>query len=240
VVVSDVHGNLTALEAVADELERRGIGDVVHGGDLALIGARPAAVVDRIRELGWPGMLGNTDELLFDPDHDEQVAEMPALAPLLHLLFTVYAPTTRERLGPERVQWLSTLPRESRRGHAAIIHASPTSLWRAPLPDSDDRSLAAAYASLGSTLVVYGHIHRPFVRHVGPMTIANAGSVGLPWDGDTRASFLLIEDETVSVVRVAYDVERETAALRRERYPDAERIADMLRTGTFRPMRGSN
>jgi 3',5'-cyclic AMP phosphodiesterase CpdA len=56
-VVSDIHGNLTALEAVAADVERRGVDHVVHGGDVALIGARPAEVVDRVAELGWPGIL---------------------------------------------------------------------------------------------------------------------------------------------------------------------------------------
>src|SRR5438128_7978937 len=72
-VVSDLHGNLTALDAVTADLARRGVREVVHGGDLALIGARPASVVDRVRDLGWPGVLGNTDELLFDPHYYQQV-----------------------------------------------------------------------------------------------------------------------------------------------------------------------
>ena len=60
-LVSDVHGNLTALEAVVADIGRRGVDMTVHGGDLALMGPRPAEVVDRVRELGWPGVVGNTD-----------------------------------------------------------------------------------------------------------------------------------------------------------------------------------
>jgi 3',5'-cyclic AMP phosphodiesterase CpdA len=66
-VVSDIHGNLTALEAVIADIERRAVDRVVHGGDLALIGCQPAEVIDRVRELGWPGIVGNTDELLWRP-----------------------------------------------------------------------------------------------------------------------------------------------------------------------------
>jgi len=87
-VVSDIHGNLTALEAVVADLRRRGADIVVHGGDLALMGPRPAEVVDRIRELGWSGVVGNTDELLWRPgEHARQLARAPALAALLALLF---------------------------------------------------------------------------------------------------------------------------------------------------------
>jgi putative phosphoesterase len=65
-VVSDLHGNLAALEAVAEDLERERVDLVVHGGDLVTTGPRPAEVLDRVRELGWAGVVGNTDEMLWD------------------------------------------------------------------------------------------------------------------------------------------------------------------------------
>ncbi|MEA2395350.1 MAG: hypothetical protein QOJ82_3241, partial [Solirubrobacteraceae bacterium] len=100
-IVSDVHGNLTALEAVAADVARRGVDRVVHGGDLVLIGARPAEVLDRIGELGWPGIVGNTDELLWRPgDLPERIEAAPKLEPLLRMLYETYAPETAERLGP--------------------------------------------------------------------------------------------------------------------------------------------
>ncbi|MGI8564344.1 MAG: metallophosphoesterase family protein [Candidatus Dormibacter sp.] len=63
-IVSDIHGNLAALEAVIADLERQGPDLVVHGGDLALNGPRPVEVLDRVRALGWPGVVGNTDQAL--------------------------------------------------------------------------------------------------------------------------------------------------------------------------------
>ncbi len=65
------------------------------------------------------------------------------------------------------------------------------------------------------------------------LTVANSGSVGMPWDGDPRASYLLIDEGRPSVVRVAYDVEREVAALLSSGYPDAPRLAEMRRRGVF-------
>jgi len=65
-VVSDIHGSLAALDAVAEDIALQGPDLVVHGGDLVLNGPGPADVVDRIRELGWPGVMGNTDEMLWN------------------------------------------------------------------------------------------------------------------------------------------------------------------------------
>jgi 3',5'-cyclic AMP phosphodiesterase CpdA len=114
-VVSDIHGNLTALEAVLADLGRRRPDIVLQGGDLALAGCRPAEVIDRVRELGWPGILGNTDELLWRPEeHATQQRRAPKLHDLLHVLFDEYAPATRKLIGDDRMQWLRTLPSERR------------------------------------------------------------------------------------------------------------------------------
>lgn len=233
-IVSDIHGNLTALEAVIADCTRQGVSEVVHAGDLALIGCRPAQVIDRVRELGWPGVVGNTDELLWRPEeHARQLRVAPRLGALLGLLFHQYAPATQKLLGRERIEWLRSLPAEYRRGDFLVLHAAPGNLWRAPPPSADDHTLEATYGHLGAPVVFYGHIHRPFVRSVGALTLANAGSVGMPWDGDPRASYLKVTDEGVEIVRVEYDVEREVEALQASEYPDARRIVAMLRQGRF-------
>jgi 3',5'-cyclic AMP phosphodiesterase CpdA len=91
-IVSDIHGNLTALEAVIADIERRAVDRVIHGGDLAAGGCRAAEVVDLVRQLGWPGIVGNTDELLWRPEEREvQVRNAPKLSALLRLLFDEYA-----------------------------------------------------------------------------------------------------------------------------------------------------
>lgn len=235
-IISDIHGNLTALDAVIRDCESRGISDVVQGGDLALIGARPAEVVDRVRELGWPGVVGNTEELLWHPEEAQrQLGAAPRLRSLLTMLLEQYAPATRDLLGEERLRWLRELPAEHRRGDALVLHAAPGNLWRAPMPNADDHELVDTYGELGAQLVVYGHIHRPFVRRLEKLVIANSGSVGLPWDGDPRASYLVAGDDDVEIVRVAYDIEREVAAVLESGYPDGERIAAMLRGGRSQP-----
>ena len=233
-IVSDIHGNLTALEAVVADLSRRGIDRVVHGGDLALLGCQPAEVIDRVRELGWPGIVGNTDELLWRPEQYEvQLRNAPKLHALLRLLFTEYAPATRETLGDERLAWIRQLPCEHRERDLLLLHASPGDLWWAPLPDADDPMLATTYGRCNANTVVYGHIHRPYVRYLDELTVANSGSVGSPFDGDPRASYLLFDSGQLEVIRVEYDVEREANLLKRSGHPDRDRIIEMRRRGKF-------
>ncbi len=233
-IVSDVHGNLTAFDAVLGDIERRAPDLVLHGGDLALMGPQPAEVVDRVRELGWQGVVGNTDEALWQADEQSRQEQLaPALGALLGLIFGEYAPATRELLGEERVAWLRELPAQQRVEDLVLVHAAPGDLWRAPMPDAEDDELAAIYGPLGAATSVYGHIHRPFTRTLTGLTVANSGSAGMPWDGDPRACYLLIEDGRPRPVRVEYDVEREASLLLGSGYPDAARLAEMRRRGVF-------
>jgi putative phosphoesterase len=235
-IVSDVHGSLTALDAVVASLERAAPDAVVHGGDLALMGPEPAEVVDRVREHGWPGVVGNTDELLWRPEaRDEQLERAPKLSRLIELLFDQYAPTTRGLLGDERLAWLRALPPEHRVGDLLVMHASPGDLWQAPMPDAADPELELAYGSAGVGTVVYGHIHRPYVRELGSLVVANSGSAGMAWDGDPRASYLLVEDGEARIERVPYDAERDARLLAASGHPDAPRLSEMRRRGRFVP-----
>jgi diadenosine tetraphosphatase ApaH/serine/threonine PP2A family protein phosphatase len=105
----------------------------------------------------------------------------------------------------------------------------------APIADADDHELTSIYAPLRAPCVAYGHIHRPFVRKLDGLTVANAGSVGLPWDGDPRAAYLLVDDGVPRTMRVEYDVEAEARALHEGGHPDTDRLTQTLRRGTYIP-----
>src|SRR5580704_14540506 len=105
-IVSDIHGNRAAFEAVLADLRQTSPDLIYHGGDLCHAGASPAEIVDRIRELGWPGVLGNTDEMLFLPESLEEFARRaPKLEPLVAVIREI-AGATREALGEDRLAWL--------------------------------------------------------------------------------------------------------------------------------------
>ena len=129
-IVSDIHGNRTAFEAVLADLRQTSPDLILHGGDLPHGGASPADIVDQIRDLGWPGVVGNTDELLFAP---ESLTEFASHLPQLQRLWAVIeemAVATCEILGEDRIAWLRALPRVQIQPPIALVHASPASLWR--------------------------------------------------------------------------------------------------------------
>jgi putative phosphoesterase len=235
-IVSDIHGNLTALEAVLADLQKTSPDLILHGGDLAYGGARPAEVIDRIRELGWAGVCGNTDEMLWAPGALSDFAGKNQRLPSLFAAIGEMIPATCAQLEEERIAWLKTLPRRQCHGSIELVHASPTDLWKAPLPEAPDAELSTVYGGLGARVAVYGHIHVPYVREVGSMTVANTGSVSLSYDGDTRGSYLIVDESLVSIRRVEYDIDAEVQVLRRSGLPRAEWICETLRAGRFVPL----
>lgn len=231
-IVSDIHGNRTAFEAVLADLRETSPDLILHGGDLADSGASPVEIVDRIRDLGWQGVLGNTDEMLWSPESLHAFSSQSArLQPLLAVVEEM-AVVTRELLGEERLAWMRALPRIQIHGPMALVHASPETTWRAPSPEAIDAELESVYAPLGQPVAIYAHIHRSCIRSIRAMTVANTGSVSLSYDGDRRASYLLLDESTPAIRRVEYDVDRELKALSSCPIPHADWVAKILQSAS--------
>jgi predicted phosphodiesterase len=230
-IVSDIHGNRTAFEAVLADLGQTSPDLILHGGDLVHGGSSSPEIVDRIRDLGWPGVLGNTDEMLFKPESLKEFAsQSPKLAPLWAAIEEMAA-WDREALGEERLAWLRGLPLMHIHGPMALVHASPASTWRAPAPEAGDVELESVYSPLGRPVAIYAHIHRSFIRSVSGRVVANTGSVSLSYDGDRRAAYLLLDEAQPAIRRVEYDVDKELKALSASGLPHAGWIAKILHTG---------
>lgn len=223
-IISDIHGNLPALEAVLADVDKVRPDVVVLGGDLALGGPHPVEVVDRLRELGWPSVLGNTDETLDEKRIPEHARTGFVALP---------AARTREMLGSERVAWLTSMPLVWQGEEIAVVHATPNDCWAIVPYDAPDHRLGEVFAPLGRANAVYGHIHHAYARNLGNMTIVNSGSVSLALDGDVRACYAVIEDGRVEHRRVAYDVERVAADFEAIGYPNAATYVAWLRNGVF-------
>ncbi len=227
-ILSDIHGNRTAFEAVLADLRLTSPDIVLHGGDLADSGSSPVEIIDAIRSLGWQGVAGNTDQMLTQPETFEAFAShQPRLQSMWNLLREMAA-TTREALGEERLTWLRDLPLAHIGDTFALVHASPGDPWHGPAPDAADVELLSVYAPLDRRTVLYGHIHRPYVRSLPGITVANTGSVGMPYDGDRRACYLLLDGKQIQHRRVEYDIERELSALASSKHPGASWVAKTL------------
>lgn len=233
-VVSDIHGNLSAFEALLADIRQVSPDRVLHGGDLADSGSSPLEIIDWIRDLGWQGVMGNTDEMLVRPDSLEKFAHQSPAPANLWAAIREIAVATRAVLGEERLAWLARLPLVVSQPGFALVHASPESCWRAPSADAVDTEVEAIYGSVERPIVAFGHTHRPFIRTLSgsPGMLINTGSVGLPYDGDARASYLVLDENMPSIRRVEYNVDRELKALASCGLPGAEWTGRMLRTSS--------
>jgi putative phosphoesterase len=235
-VLSDIHANLTALDAVIADLRTTAPDLVVHGGDLMAGGPRPAEVIDRIREMNWPGVYGNTDEALWAPHRLTETLQAPHLQRIRDLILTHTLPATLEAIGDDRLAWLRTLPLRWSDHDLTVVHAVPEDAWSIVPANASDEGMESVYAVLRSRHVFYGHIHTPFVRRLAMFTLVNTGAVSQSFDGDTRAAYALLEDDRVEIRRVDYDIEKEIRLLMRSNDPFAQSIAGTLRTGRYVPI----
>ena len=202
----DIHGNAPALEAVLSDA--RDADEFLLGGDYATAGAWPKETVERLAELPnatW--IRGNADRWLVDR-HD-------APAPI-----DAIAARTAELLGGDLVEELATLPESTTIEGTLYCHASPSSDMETFFPEPGERD-AELLMGVEARRVVCGHIHISFDRPgPGGIELMNPGSVGMPWDGDHRAAYAVIEDDRVQRRRVEYDWQASVAAVR-------ERVGDL-------------
>jgi predicted phosphodiesterase len=223
--LSDPHGDLVALERVISDLERAGrVDEVLIGGDLAQGGAQPAQVVDEIRRRGWPSVRGNGEDLLVRIADGSPAAEVVRDAEAAHgpLPESVasHAEWSVAELGPERIDYLRSLPTALVRGAFAwgtvvLVHATPWSTEDVVLPDAGDVLAERMIREASARLVVYGHIHTPYQRRVGDAALISVGAVNGSNDADPRPAYTIVtvgETITVEVRRVDWPAHERLAA----------------------------
>lgn len=233
-IISDIHGNLEALEAVEQDIRSRRIDRIICLGDLVGKGPQPCEAVDRIRQICEVTVQGNWDHGITLPQNKE--------AGLWQ----------QERLGTERLRYLRELPfcfdllMSARR--IRLVHASSRSVYHRVLRKADKKEKLAMFENteqtggfLGTELtpdvIGYGDIHIPFLQTLKSKAITglllfNTGSVGAPYDGLPQASYVILEGRegsreaapfSVQSVRVPYDIEKAVATARQVGLPEWER-----------------
>ena len=245
-VLSDIHGNLLALEAVLADLATQGAPDATWVlGDLVAFCPWPAETLARLRALPNVAFLqGNTDRYLVTGQRPvapvrsrDDWVRMPASLSMRDANFR----WTVERLPYADYEFLRNLPPRLQMevpgyGRVLAVHATPADDETTLLPDTPDDQVRPHLSALDVRLLLYGHTHRPVDRTVDGVRLVNDGSVGLPLDGDPRPAYALLDFDGgrcgVTIRRVAYDVTAVIAEWERVEHPARAWFSQILRHAT--------
>jgi len=211
--LNDVHGNLPALDAVLAELEAEPVDAIVSGGDLVL-GAQPAECLERMRTHEAHVVRGNCERLVLARD-DETSAWCD------------------DRLDADARAFLAVLPTTVSLDGICFCHGSPRSDDEILTAATPDDVVADVLAGVPEEIVVCGHTHHQFDRRIGRHRLVNAGSVGLPYEGDAAAFWLLLDDGRVDLRRTPYDVAAAARQLAAAGYPE---LGDFIRESLIHPI----
>jgi predicted phosphodiesterase len=236
-VISDIHGNREALEAVLKEIRRRKAERCFCLGDLVGYNADPGWCLEKVRELKIPTVRGNHDSAAADPRELENFTELARRA----MEWTI------PRLQPEAIAFLGSLPLVRTGDGVTIFHSSlkDPAGWRYIFTPEEARP---SLRMLETPIGFFGHSHRPgFFRlrgrkvsflpgaearlEPGDRMLVNPGSVGQPRDRDPRAAFAVYDRDrgSVEIVRVEYPVRRAQRKIREAGL--LPRLADRLARG---------
>jgi predicted phosphodiesterase len=245
-LISDIHANLPALEAVLHDIDGgTGVDATYHLGDLVGYAPWPNEVIEMLMAGAIPGVAGNYDSTVAtDYKHCGCQYENPRQEELSHVSYA----WTRAHVSPRAKAYLAGLPFRidirPEGGHIAgptviLIHGNQTMNTVYVHQDRPDAFLSKMGAALGARagdVVCFGHTHVPWYRMVDAVHYVNAGSVGRPKDGDWRAGYVILDvvsqDVSVDIARVEYDVASAMRAIVASELPDD--FADQLRAGGAR------
>jgi putative phosphoesterase len=222
-ILSDIHGNLHALQSAWVDVEGQRPDAVYCLGDLVGYGAFPNEVVDFIRARAIPTIMGNYDEGVgFDLDDcgcAYRAAEERARG-------DISREWSQAHTTPENKAFLQGLPIQIRLEESKptllLVHGSPRKINEYLFEDRPAATFERLAALAGTEVVAFGHTHKPYLKRVGKTLFVNVGSVGKPHDGDPRACYALLElgrESRVELRRVAYDVAAAAEAVRQASLP---------------------
>ena len=242
-LISDIHANIQALDAVLADIDSRNdVDGVFHLGDLVGYSANPNEVVTRLHDRGIAGIAGNYDSTVaMDYKHCGCRYEDARQEELSHVSYEF----TRRAVAPGTKRYLGELPFSidvrPLGGHLSgprviLVHGTPTLntvYWTANRSDDFCLKMAAIAGLESGDVIAFGHTHLPWHRVVAGIDFVNTGSVGRPKDGDWRAGYVLLrvggELPEVEFVRVGYDVDAAAEAVVTAGLP--EDFAAFLRRG---------
>jgi putative phosphoesterase len=212
-VITDIHGNLPALEAALSRVEELGIDEVYCGGDLVGYGPWPNEVCRLLEQHGIPTIYGNYDYSIardmadcgcaYRDPHDQELGE-------LSIAWTL------EHTDPASKGFMRELPFDLRfelgGKRVRLVHGSPRKVNEYLFEDKPARTFERIARGAECDVLVFGHTHKPWIHEYGGVLFVNCGSVGKPKDADRRGGFAVLEDAggavDARIERFEYDVDR--------------------------------
>jgi predicted phosphodiesterase len=243
-LLSDVHGNRIALEAVLADGRSQGVDAWWALGDLVAIGPDPVPTLELLTSVpNLRATRGNTDRYVVSgdrpPPYPAEVAAKPELIGLFAAVTVSFAWTQGALASHGWLDWLAELPLESRAtlpdGTRVLgVHASPGRDDGAGItPDRPESELRAVLAGAAADLVCAGHTHRATDRQIGPVHAVNLGSVSNPITDDLRASYVIVHADRhghhAEHRRVGYDHAAVLDRVAHSGHPSAEYLASFQR-----------
>jgi predicted phosphodiesterase len=233
-VITDVHGNVLALEAALRRVGELGVERVYCGGDLVGYGPHPNEVCALVAESRIPTIYGNYDYAIARDEDDCGCAYVTAHDRALGQLSVAW---TLENTSADSKRFMLGLPFDIHFSLGAVnvhlVHGSPRKVNEYLFEDKSPRLYERLAAAESDPALVFGHTHKPWAHEYGGVLFVNCGSVGKPKDGDPRGAFALLTatDRGVeaAIERVRYDVERVAAEVRGAGLPGE--YADKLLVG---------
>jgi putative phosphoesterase len=219
-VISDIHANIHALEAVLADIDAQpDIDEIICLGDLVGYGAYPNQVCDAIRGRNIPSVMGNYDDGVGFERDDCGCA---------------YKVEEDRRRGDQSLAWTIAHTNADNKAHLRtlapwlrrevdgvrilLVHGSPRKINEYLYEDRPDSSFERIARGADADVILFGHTHLPYQKTVAGTLFVNVGSVGKPKDGNPRAGYALLSVQDghvgVEIRRVAYDVEAAAAAIR--------------------------
>lgn len=201
-LISDIHGNLPALEAVLEDVRGRGVDEVVCLGDVANVGPYPAGCIDLLREQNIHTLQGNHELYLLGEHVSDNWETTPEWAPVRWSL---------SQLTPDHLAYMRDLPVSRQLDDKTyLFHASPINQFLGFLPHYGEAEYEERMAGLDDVTVFVGHTHRALYRAWSRSRIVNGGSVGMPLDGTPHAKYVVITQHKsgwhVEFRQVDYDI----------------------------------
>jgi putative phosphoesterase len=237
-ILSDIHGNIYALNAVISDIKSLNVSEIVFLGDLVINGPSPYEVFQDLRNLKpicW--IKGNTDGWFAEISDEWSPTTKQEEKIYKNYIYT------REHLDRESIDFLLKRPEKCFFETAGVtilaVHGSPRSISEGIGKNIPYNEIKKIFSNIEESIIVSGHSHIPYIGKVANKVIFNVGSIGMPLDGDNRASYGMIKIKNqapkCSIRRVTYPISKTLTIAKNQEFPDLNNYKKMLNEARIPP-----